>query len=255
VRSLDTSPSPVMPYAPPLPRAAVHGSALLVLEPPYRATSALRSGDQARELPLGSVVVGVGGSTLAALAALTRLSRQCPWAVPCIVLPPEEQLLEPLLRLVSELRGRLVVVTSVSSARSRIAQVVASVRRREPPTPARLARWLARRLRQRELEAPLRSQFQEALAGIPAEAGLSVATYSRLFSRYGRYCARDWRALALLCVHHATGVDQAPVGTGLPLRTARQYALKYLGETYQVMTGRLGWEWVLEAALRTGRYT
>src|SRR2546430_17727568 len=96
--------------------------------------------------------------------------------------------------LVTELRDRLVVV---HRAASRVvddwAHLVQCVRRRAVPTAAELARWVARRLRQREVEVPLRHQFEEALHGTPADAGLSVASYSRLFAQYGRYTARDWR--------------------------------------------------------------
>src|SRR2546430_13604458 len=97
--------------------------------------------------------------------------------------------------LVTELRDRLVVV---HRAASRVvddwAHLVQCVRRRAVPTAAELARWVARRLRQREVEVPLRHQFEEALHGTPADAGLSVASYSRLFAQYGKYTARDWRA-------------------------------------------------------------
>src|SRR2546422_11084382 len=75
-------------------------------------------------------------------------------------------------------------------------QIVQCVRRRAAPTAAELARWVARRLRQREIEIPLRHQFEEALQGTPADAGLSVASYSRLFAHYGTYTARDWRGRA-----------------------------------------------------------
>src|SRR2546422_5902810 len=44
-------------------------------------------------------------------------------------------------------------------------QIVRCVRRRAAPTAAELARWVARRLRQREIEIPLPQQFEEALQG------------------------------------------------------------------------------------------
>jgi hypothetical protein len=40
----------------------------------------------------------------------------------------------------------------------------------------------------------------------------------------------------------------------LPLRTASHHGTRYLRVPYHVMTERLGWEWVLEGALRAGRY-
>jgi len=172
----------------------VCGSQLVVLAPPYRSPTSLATLERGPALPLGSVVFGNGDATIAVLAELTALSYRAPWAVPCLALPAQQQPLEPLLMLVTELRDRLVVV---HRAASRVvddwAHLVQCVRRRAVPTAAELARWVARRLRQREVEVPLRHQFEEALHGTPADAGLSVASYSRLFAQYGKYTARDWR--------------------------------------------------------------
>jgi hypothetical protein len=206
-------------------------------------------------LSLGSIVLAKGETTIAVLAELTALSYRAPWVVPCLALPARQDALEPLLLLVTELRDRLTVLTPARRGGDEMADVVASVRRRAAPTPTVLARWVARRLRARELEAPLRHQFEEGLGGAPAHGGRSVASYSRLFSQYGRYTARDWRALARLCVHSVAGANQdRRSGVSLPLRTASHYATRYLRVPYHVMTERLGWEWVLEAALRAGRY-
>src|SRR2546430_14486862 len=102
-------------------------------------------------------------------------------------------MLQPLLMLVTELRDRLVLVARGVARVDEAAHVVACVRRRPAPRPAALARWIARRLRSRELEVPLRSQFEEGLGYELTTAGLSVASYSRLFALYGPYTARDWR--------------------------------------------------------------
>ena len=233
------------------------GSRLVVLAPPYRTSTPLVSVERGADVPLGSLVFGEGDATIAVLAALTAVSYRAPWAVPCLALPPRQEPLEPLLLLVTELRDRLVVVHR-SAARSvdDWVQVVRHVRRRAVPTPAKLARWVARRLRQRELEVPLRHQFEEALHGTPADIGLSVASYSRLFAHYGSFTARDWRALGRLAAHAASSLpDERRISGQIPLRTACEYARRYLGVPYHVLRERLGWEWVLEAALRTANYT
>ena len=189
---------------PPMVRAwrefgRVCGSQLVVLAPPYRNPTSLATLERGAALPLGSLVLGDGDATIAVLAELTALSYRAPWAVPCLALPAHQQPLEPLLLLVTELRDRLVVVHRSGAQRvDDWAQIVRCVRRRAAPTAAELARWVARRLRQREIEIPLRHQFEEALQGTPADAGLSVASYSRLFAHYGTYTARDWRALGRL---------------------------------------------------------
>ncbi len=234
----------------------LYGSQLVVLPPPYRIRVPLRSGEGGADLPLGSVVFGHGDAAIAVLAELTAVSYRSPWAVPCLGLPAPQGQLEPLLMLVTELRDRLVVVNhSPTRGDVALAHVVRCVRNRGSPTSAALARWVARRLQQRELEAPLRHQFEEALEGTPADAGLSVASYSRLFAQYGRYTARDWRALGRLAAHAASGcLDERRTVSSISLRTVCDYARKYLGTPYSVMAERLGWEWVLEAALRTAGY-
>ncbi len=229
---------------------------LVVLLPPYRTPAPLVSVERGARLPLGSLVFADGDATIAGLAALTSLSYRAPWAVPCLALPARQEPLEPLLLLVTELRDRLVVVhRSATRSIDDWAQVVKQVRCRAVPTPATLARWVARRLRQRDLEVPLRYQFAEALYGTPADVGLSVASYSRLFAHYGSFTARDWRALGRLAAHAASGLPGERRTSGqTSLRTTCEYARRYLGVPYHVLRERLGWEWVLEGALRTGRY-
>jgi hypothetical protein len=226
-------------------------SELLAVAPPYR-TAVPVHGAGGAELPLGSVVLAQGDAMIAALAELTALSHRAPWIVPSLALSTPQESLEPLF-VVTELRDRLVV-SSPARDRDDIAHVVTAVRRRPPPTPAMLARWVARRLATRELESPLRHQFERSL-GAAGDGDRSVASYSRLFSQYGRYTARDWRALARLCVHAvARTIENGHSGASLPLRNASHYATRYLRVPYHVVADRLGWEWVLEAALRAGGY-
>ena len=228
---------------------------MVALAPPYRTRAFVSSLESGASLPLGSLVLGKGATTIAALAELTALSYRSPWTIPCLAVSAREEILEPLLMLVTELRDRLVLVARGTGHSDETAQVVACVRRRPTPGPAALARWVARRLRSRELEAPLRSQFEEGLGFEPTTSGLSVASYSRLFALYGQYTARDWRAVGRLALHAAAGPDaeQHPPAA-LPFRTATEYAKKYLGMSYHALAERLGWEWVLEASLRTGGY-
>ena len=208
------------------------------------------------ELPLGSVVFGKGESTIAVLAELTAIVHRWLWVVPCLAISSKQEPLEPLLMLVSELRDRLAVVKhEARTPNDDVARVLTAVRIRPLPTAQKLAQWAAQRLRNEEIEPPLRNQFREALEGVPASADVSVSTYSRLFARHGKYTARDWRAIARLCAHAVAlgGLASSSVPM-LPVRTASHYTKTYLAISYDVMVERLGWEWVLEAALRTGGY-
>jgi len=229
------------------------GTEVELIAPPYRCAPSLDRTKMGEEVPLGSVMFGKGDMTLAVLADLTTLSHRWPWGTPCLRIPVTREPLEPLLMLVSELRDRLAVVKQPADAgRDQFADVVAAVRQRPVPSALGLASWVARRLRQQELHAPLCAQFREALQGIPASASTSLSTFSRIFSRYGLYTARDWRAVARLCVHVAAKARAAP--PRLSLRTAWNYTHRYLAVPYRVVAERVGWEWVMEGALRVAGY-
>ena len=139
---------------------------LQTLAPPYGSLRPLESIDDARTLPLGIIVVGRDDRILAVLVALMQLAYACPWAVPCLVLAPKHDPLEPLLVFVEELRPRLVVVTTPEGARPKglIAAIVRGARNRIPPAPAVLARWVTHRLKDPALETPLQNQFEIACA-------------------------------------------------------------------------------------------
>jgi hypothetical protein len=227
------------------------------LVPPYVSLSPLESVEETGTLPLGIVVVGRGNEILGVLAALMQLGYSCPWAVPCLVLALKHDPFEPLVALVGELRHRLVVVTRPdgSGRKGLIAAILRGARNRAQPAPAALARWVTHRLRDQALENPLTSQFEIGRHHATAPASPSVATYSRLFRRYGPYTARDWRAIARLCWHaQASAADADRRGMRLPLRTLMRYSAKYLQVSHHVISKRVGWEWLLEAALRAGGY-
>src|SRR2546429_4099920 len=93
---------------------------------------------------LGSLVLGRGDTTIAVLAELTALSYRSPWAIPCLAVPAREEVLKPLLMLVTELRDRLLLVPRGGAHAHGAAQLVAPVPRPPAPPPPPLARWGAR---------------------------------------------------------------------------------------------------------------
>ena len=241
---------PVPEQVPTVQVARRFGSQVELVAPPYRSLSVLSTLRERDDLPLGAVILGRGDTTIAVLAELTAYVHRWPWVVPCLVLRSGDGPLEPLLMLVTELRDRLGVVKEAFDYYD-ASRLVGAIRRRPVPSAVGLATWIATRLGDEALKAPLCSQFREAIEGTPASASASISTFSRFFARYGRYTARDWRAIAHLSLHTAAVASQSPM---LPLRTARDHARRYLGLSYHVMAERLGWEWVLEGALRTGAY-
>lgn len=234
------------------------GGEVTVLEPPYRGVLPLPPLAAGADPPPGAIAVGRGAHVIAVLAQLTTVVHHWPWMIPCLVVDRGDEPIEPLAILVSELHGRLAVVKwRPGQTHPDAAQILLAVRDRPAPTCGDLAQWVARRVRQSDLEIPLRSQFREALERVPASRDASISTYSRLFARYGRFTARDWRALALLCLHAVSGGSEAPLAPScrkIPLRRATLYTRKYLCQSQRVLEERVGWEWVLETGLRAGGY-
>src|SRR5437016_3443572 len=79
------------------------------LAPPYR-TVAVWVQAAATSTPLGTIVHGCGPSALAVLGSVALAVRSCPWLVPVITLPPDEERLQPLVEVVGELRNRVAIV-------------------------------------------------------------------------------------------------------------------------------------------------
>src|SRR5437764_1904867 len=224
-----------------------------VLSPPYRAAYPFEEAPRSSQLRLGAVLLDQSDNTLVALARLTAFVHRWPWLIPCVAVSAEQRPLEPLLLLVSELRDRLAVVQRPSpTVVAEPSDVLAAVRSRRPPDAETLAAWVGYRLKNRDLRNALAAQFHHVMGGAPASTFASAATFSRLFARYGSLTARDWRAIALLCVRCATSSGESAVA--LPIRTARDYLKKYLRLPYHALGDRVGWEWVLEGTLRAGGY-
>src|SRR2546429_8734173 len=93
---------------------------------------------------LGSLVLGRGDTTIAVLAELTALSYRSPWAIPCLAVPAREEVLKPLLMLVTELRDRLLVGAPGVPHTGEAGQRGAPGRRPPAPPPPPLARRSAR---------------------------------------------------------------------------------------------------------------
>jgi hypothetical protein len=255
VHGVPTRPVTASPFCDqPLYRFGRH---VFVLGPPYQVSGVVHGLSTVDDVPLGAIAIGIGeGSWIGILSQLTQAARQWPWLIPCVIMPWGLDSLERDLLLVTELRDRLVVAHTSSVAEAQRAHdAVLAVRLRTPPTPEILARWIARRLHEHSLASAVHHQFVQALQGVPASRYGSVATYSRIFAPYGPFTARDWRALASLCEYAALDTrSRCSMNRVLSPRTASQYSRKYLTLPCHAIAARIGWEWVLEQALRVARY-
>src|SRR5438552_15077738 len=84
-------------------------AAIRVLSRPYTTLRSLSSGSMPALSCAGAILVDQCGDALVGLAHLTAHIHRQPWLIPCLVMFPGQDPLEPLLFLVSELRNRLAV--------------------------------------------------------------------------------------------------------------------------------------------------
>lgn len=85
-----------------------------------------------------------------------------------------------------------------------------------------------------------------------------MASYSRVFSRFGKLHAHDWRALhrlvLYLCHRGRSGAQRPSSDPPIPARAAARYAHHYLDMPLDRALANAGWEWALEQALRVAGY-
>lgn len=230
---------------------AKHHSHALVLEPPYHGLVSLNRLEPTYRPPLGAIAIGAGHDLFTVVSEVWLIIQQWSWVVPCIALAPDQWQSEPLLKLVPDFSSRLAIGKIQSTPEASLRAITSAVRRRPFPTPHVLARWVSERIASPAYYSLLLAQFEHALHGTPAR-GFSLATASRHFARLGRYTARDWRALASLSVELC-----AVASTADPLLLRGHHGghiRKYLKVPVKTAAALLGWEWVLDQALRTGGY-
>lgn len=248
----------LVPSAWPSPNLGVD---LQVCQPPYRAFDALSLTERHAGPRVGSVVCGTGRSTLAVLEYLALAIEKWPWVAPCAGLPPSEYLAQQYAALQRPFDIRLAVVHVPAGRRISAPDVVKAVIARPTPGAANLVAWICQRLQLPDLATPLLEQLTRAFDP-ESELPRSAASYSRLFSSRGKFKAHDWQALARLIRRHSLAQQRARPflnprdisSSTQTLRTATKHARKYLAMSLRAATALVGWEWVLERALRVAGY-
>lgn len=244
--------------------ATLRLASLAQLSPPYDAVRPCVS-VQGGAAPFGTIVHVSGSSALAVIGGATLAVRSCPWVVPVLTLPRPEEALEPYVSFVPELRDRMGMAISSDVARCGSAAVVKSARQRPRPGATALVGYVTQRTQASGLSELLLEQFGIALKESPGHTR-SLATYSRTFARFGAFTAHHWRNLAALVVEHCAAqaacagcggpaVEQRErFGGSLAFRVADRYARAYLGLSFIDSLARVGWEWIVETALRRAGY-
>lgn len=218
------------------------------LAPPYD-TLVPAASLPAQMPPVGTVFCVDGrtgeAATLAGIAALTLARRRWPWVIPCLL----EGSVRAWLDLVVEWFPHWRYVLARGGSHPGIVVKPDSVRRliggRPVPPPEVLGTFVGARLGSDELADLLTDQFAVAMA--PARVTRrSSAFYSRHLARLSRWNARDWRIVARLALHVAGWTEpDSPAA-----RTWAARSRRFLGWPWEVARRLLGWESMLELAVR-----
>jgi hypothetical protein len=222
---------------------------LSLLEPPYQTPR-----PAARRIPaLGASVLCDIRPGPTAIRSLSQFLRRSPWCPPCALVPSRRvtaELLEALDRLPP---GCPKVVCESELHPVEPERIVEAVARRPAPTAEEMASYVVRRLGREELT----ETFFACFGGASGPTRASRSTLSRRLQALPPLTARDWEAIGQLARVFASderNAERLARSRGLDPRTLRARASRYFNLSWEEARGFVGWEWVLEAALRRWRY-
>lgn len=201
--------------------------------------------------PLDAAGVVSAPTLLESLTTLVGALERWPWIVPCVGVPPEERETAAALGLLIPWHMRLArCPVSAPYEFPVMDSVRKAVADRAAPTPGVLAAYVCQRLGTKAPEEALTEEFEKAALAVN-RLPRSAATYSRAFAHLGAFNARDWRHMAWLAAHLASG----PQGRAMSPLTEQRLCRRYLRMSPGTAKARLvAWEHVVELALRSGGY-
>jgi hypothetical protein len=136
------------------------------------------------------------------------------------------------------------------------ARVQAAVRRRPVPQATTIAQWVEARLRR-----PGSASVLAACCGEGGDALRPPRTLTRRVQALGPLEVRDWRGLARLAQllaarssRYPTALETTAFDAEVDPRTLRRWLRLATDQSWSEAASWIGWEWVLESALRRYGY-
>ncbi|HXG43624.1 MAG TPA: hypothetical protein VNJ71_02585 [Gemmatimonadales bacterium] len=223
----------------------------LCLDPPYLAAGPPAGSTR----PLGAVLLADLAEGLAAFADAIDRQRSAPWC-PLALRVADPRLTPAVLATFEPRPGCFARFTSADNPTSgRIFHVLAAVQRRPLPTPERIAAYTEARLDRGVGPILLACMTGSGSGRRPSR------TLSRRVQALGPYEVRDWRALARLTwaaalagLRSGGSVETAAWEAGSDPRSLRRWVRLFTGLDWEEVRARVGWEWIVELALRRGGY-
>lgn len=230
-------------------------SDIQLLAPPYRVVASSLG-----EVPPTNGAIAICWSDSSALlsGAFRSLLRDAPWCVPCLITTSAPS--DPaVLAAVRDLPGQLTFTPDPLSDELLVERVKAAARSRPAPASPLLADYVSNRTGHTGLRLELTALLTvQAQPHSLAEPVVPSRTVRGRLSRFGPLTAHCWRAIGALSrvAAHMNGdrVEVLAWQVGVEARTLRRWTRRYLGATLQEYRERIGWEWVLESALRVAGY-
>jgi len=222
-------------------------SPVTLLLPPYNDTEPWL-GDSP---PLGSIAL-CRADLAGNVRRYAELLRQAPWCLPCVVTTPATSDPE-IMTGIYELVGQVAFVPDPLRDELVAPLALAAARARPVPRGRQMAEYVAQRVGHIELRLELAAVLDPD-DSTTADGGLPERTLRDRLRRLGPLTVRCWRTIGTLC-RLAARMQNVPVETlahqsGVEARTLRAWTESYLDAKLRTFRSRIGWEWVLEAALR-----
>lgn len=225
-----------------------------VLVPPYASIASVPRGAPP---PLGTIVICHAVSPTVVAGPFRVMLERAPWCAPCLVTGPTTG--EPdVLAAIHELPGQMAFVSAAPNDDDLLVErTLMAVGSREQPSGGRLAEYVMRRTGRTEFRAELAMLLARG-TGPSLVKSLPVRTLRGRLRRFGRLTGHGWKTVGTLCRLGAI-VSDDPVEflawrAGVEPRTLRTWTRRFLDVTLQEFRKRVGWEWVLEGALRVAGY-
>jgi hypothetical protein len=232
---------------------------LAVLEP---SSAVLQDYCPSRVPALGSALVCNLAADVVGLAEAYLTHSQSPWCPILAVVPPRLHIDSRVLEAFEPRPGALVPIVShwinLEADPSPLRRAVIG---RALPTSSMLAEYVRHRTGRRDLGHSLEVCLASGLMSDGAVRGYHRSTLGRHLRDFGPLKPRDWIAIGhvvqtlyLGLLQGARTVEGAALRVGVDPRTLRRRLHRYCACDYGQSRVRLGWEWILEAALRRFGY-
>ena len=220
--------------------------AVSLLQAPYVAESV-----GSAEPRWGTIAIARLGASVEMLQPLHDYLETNPWCAPCVVVTPGSVSPETLQAIWSLPGQPGFVVATRGLAELRPTEIVRAIANRPKPTIPLLISYLVNRTGSPSLGQTVEQIWSPRPRG-PRHAERTVRYRLRRMGGFGRH---DWlRVLRLIQAKNnesAHTVERLAAAAGTEARTLRSWTECCLGISLRHFRQLAGWEWVLEAALRT----